>query len=62
MKILFLTNKLPHAEVAGGHRIIYQRIRHLFQQGHRVGLLSFVAGAKLLLSSASTAKSSSASL
>lgn len=41
MKILFLTNKLPHAEVAGGHRIIYQRIRYLAGQGHQVGLLTF---------------------
>jgi glycosyltransferase involved in cell wall biosynthesis len=44
MKILFLTNKLPHAEVAGGHRIIYQRIRYLSEHGHQVGLLSFVQG------------------
>lgn len=42
MKILFLTNKLPHAEVVGGHRIIYQRIRYLFQRGHKIGLLTFV--------------------
>jgi len=42
MKILFLCNKLPHAEVAGGHRIIYQRIRHLANTGHQVGLLTFV--------------------
>jgi glycosyltransferase involved in cell wall biosynthesis len=41
MKILFLTNKLPHAEVAGGHRIIYQRIRHLTEQGYQIGLLTF---------------------
>jgi glycosyltransferase involved in cell wall biosynthesis len=46
MKILFLTNKLPHAEVAGGHRIIYQRIRYLAERGHQVGLLSFVHGEK----------------
>jgi glycosyltransferase involved in cell wall biosynthesis len=46
MKILFLTNKLPHAEVAGGHRIIYQRIRHLVEQGHQVGLLTFVRDEK----------------
>lgn len=44
MKILFLTNKLPHAEVAGGHRIIHQRIRYLAECGHQVGLLSFVHG------------------
>lgn len=42
MKILFLTNKLPHAEVAGGHRIVYQRIRYLLEAGHQVGLFSFV--------------------
>lgn len=42
MKVLFLTNKLPHAEVAGGHRIIYQRIRYLVEQGHQVGLLTFL--------------------
>lgn len=46
MKILFLTNKLPHAEVAGGHRIIYQRIRYLSEQGHQVGLLSFIQDEK----------------
>jgi glycosyltransferase involved in cell wall biosynthesis len=44
MKILFLTNKLPHAEVAGGHRIIHQRIRYLSDRGHQVGLLTFVHG------------------
>jgi glycosyltransferase involved in cell wall biosynthesis len=42
MKILFLTNKLPHAEVAGGHRIIYQRIRYLSERGHQIGLLTFI--------------------
>jgi glycosyltransferase involved in cell wall biosynthesis len=42
MKILFLTNKLPHADVAGGHRIIYQRIRYLKEKGHQVGLLTFL--------------------
>jgi len=42
MKILFLTNKLPYAEVAGGHRIIYQRIRYLAGQGHQIGLLTFI--------------------
>jgi glycosyltransferase involved in cell wall biosynthesis len=46
MKILFLTNKLPHAEVAGGHRIIHQRIRHLFERGHQVGLLTFIQDEK----------------
>jgi glycosyltransferase involved in cell wall biosynthesis len=42
MKILFLTNKLPYAEVAGGHRIIYERIRYLAEHGYQVGLLSFI--------------------
>lgn len=42
MKILFLTNRLPHAEVVGGHRIIYQRIRYLSERGHQVGLLTFI--------------------
>ena len=42
MRILFLCNKLPHSEVAGGHRIIYQRIRHLAKNGHQVSLLTFV--------------------
>jgi len=42
MKILFLTNKLPHSEVAGGHRIIHQRIRYLHDRGHQVGLLTFL--------------------
>ena len=47
MKILFLTNKLPHAKVAGGHRIIYQRIRYLSERGHHVGLLTFINDEKL---------------
>ena len=42
MKILFLCNKLPHADVAGGHRIIHQRIRYLARAGHQIGVLSFV--------------------
>lgn len=42
MKILFLTNKLPHADVVGGHRIIYQRIRYLFERGYQVGVLTFL--------------------
>jgi len=41
MKILFLCNKLPHPEVVGGHRIIYQRIQHLKNAGHQVGLVTF---------------------
>jgi glycosyltransferase involved in cell wall biosynthesis len=46
MKILFLTNKLPHAEVAGGHRIIYQRIQYLTERGHQVGVISFIQDEK----------------
>lgn len=42
MKILFLTLKLPHAEVVGGNRIVHQRIRYLAEKGYEVGLLSFV--------------------
>lgn len=42
MKILFLTYKLPHSQVAGGNRIVYQRIRYLSKQGHTVGLISYV--------------------
>ena len=42
MKILFLCNKLPHAEVAGGHHIIHQRIRYLASRGHQIGLLTFI--------------------
>ncbi|VGO20883.1 glycosyltransferase [Pontiella sulfatireligans] len=43
MKILFLANRLPHENVAGGHRLIYQRMRQLIDQGHQVGLAAFVA-------------------
>ena len=42
MKILFLTSKLPHSEVVGGNRIVFQRIRYLASQGHQVGLVSYV--------------------
>lgn len=42
MKILFLTLKLPHAEVVGGNRIVFQRIRYLAEQGHQVDLMSYV--------------------
>lgn len=42
MKILFLTIKLPHAEVVGGNRIVHQRIRYLSEEGHEVGLISFI--------------------
>lgn len=41
MKVLFLTTRLPHSEVVGGNRIVYQRIRHLSEQGYEVGVLSF---------------------
>ena len=41
MKILFLSLKFPHSEVAGGYRIIYQRIRYLKEAGHQIGLVSF---------------------
>ena len=43
MKILFLTIKLPHSEVVGGNRIVYQRIRYLANQGHQVGLISYTS-------------------
>jgi glycosyltransferase involved in cell wall biosynthesis len=43
MKILFLSNKLPHAGIIGGQRIIYQRIRYLAEAGHQVGLASFIS-------------------
>lgn len=43
MKILFLSNRLPHKNVAGGHRMVYHRIRQLALAGHQVGLASFVA-------------------
>lgn len=44
MKILFLTIKLPHSEVVGGNRIVFQRIRYLAGQGHEVGLISYTYG------------------
>jgi glycosyltransferase involved in cell wall biosynthesis len=43
MKILFLTYKLPHSEVVGGNRIVFQRIRDLAARGHKVGLVSYVS-------------------
>ncbi|RKX47567.1 MAG: hypothetical protein DRP64_00610 [Verrucomicrobia bacterium] len=46
MKILFLSNQLPHENVAGGHRLIYQRMRQMIDKGHRVGLAAFVAPGK----------------
>jgi glycosyltransferase involved in cell wall biosynthesis len=41
MKVLFITYRLPHENVAGGNRIVFQRIRHLAQKGHEVGLISY---------------------
>jgi glycosyltransferase involved in cell wall biosynthesis len=43
MKILFLANQLPHENVAGGHRLVYQRMRLLIDHGHEVGLAAFVS-------------------
>ncbi|MDF7823409.1 glycosyltransferase [Pontiellaceae bacterium B12227] len=43
MKILFLANRLPHQNVAGGHRLIHQRMQLLANKGHAVGLASFVS-------------------
>lgn len=42
MRILFLSHRLPHSEVAGGHRLVYERIKYLTERGHEVGLASFV--------------------
>jgi len=41
MKILFITARIPYAGVAGGHALVYQRIKRLAKRGHQVGLLSF---------------------
>ena len=38
MKILFISSRLPHAEVISGHQIVYQRIRRLSARGHEIGL------------------------
>jgi glycosyltransferase involved in cell wall biosynthesis len=43
MRILFLCHQLPHAQVAGGHRLVYERIKYLVDQGHEVGLASFIS-------------------
>lgn len=43
MKILFLANQLPHENIAGGHRLIHQRMRRLADRGHRIGLAAFIA-------------------
>ncbi len=42
MKILFLANRLPHKNVAGGQRLIYQRMRFLAEMGHDIGLAALV--------------------
>ena len=42
MKILFLANKLPHAEIAGSHRLIYNRMIRLKTLGHQIGIISLV--------------------
>lgn len=41
MKILFITARVPYAGVAGGHFLVYQRIKRLAARGHQIGLLSF---------------------
>ena len=43
MKVLFIANRLPYHDVAGGHRLIYQRMRQLKSRGHLVGLAAFVS-------------------
>jgi len=40
MKILFITARIPHAGVAGGYSLVYQRICRLIDRGHQVGLAS----------------------
>ncbi|MCB1069355.1 MAG: glycosyltransferase [Verrucomicrobia bacterium] len=41
MKILFLTPQVPHPGVAGGHILVYERMKRLAERGHEVGLISF---------------------
>jgi glycosyltransferase involved in cell wall biosynthesis len=43
MRILFLTNELPYSTVAGGHRLVYLRIKMLLELGQEVGLASLLA-------------------
>ncbi len=38
MKILYLSNRPPHARSMGGLLIVYHRIRRLLERGHDVGL------------------------
>ena len=49
MKILFITARIPHAGIAGGHHLVYQRIKRLAVRGHQVGLVSFAHLDDLLL-------------
>lgn len=41
MKILFLSSRLPHAAVTGGHVIVRERIQRLAARGHQIGLACF---------------------
>lgn len=41
MRILFITARIPHAGVAGGHVLVYQRMKRLAANGHQIGLLTF---------------------
>jgi hypothetical protein len=43
MKILFLSTRLPHADITGGHVIVYQRILRLARRGHEIGLAVFAS-------------------
>lgn len=45
MKILFLCNVFPHANVVSGAINVYHRIRLMAQRGHTVGLAAFNTGA-----------------
>ena len=40
MNILFLTNRLPHPNVVGGHKLIYRRMKRLKDKGHKVGIIA----------------------
>ena len=44
MKILFITARTPHSSIAGGHALVYQRIRRLAARGHQIGLVAFTGG------------------
>ena len=44
MKILFLSTRLPHAAVTGGHVIVRERIKRLAARGHQIGLACFTEG------------------